>query len=99
MSDKKNIDYTDDKIIQEIYECANNTFGHGIAVPSNSHPCGWDWIDFEGMDNVLTDKIFLADINDGSYDYHEFDGLMLKEILAITEGKFLFEINCNVDWE
>lgn len=100
MGVQKGVDYTSDEIIKEIYDCAMNVLGHGIAVPSNNHPCGWDWIDFEYIDgDILEYKFNPNQISNGNYEDSEYDWLTLKEILIKANGKFLFEINCSIDWE
>lgn len=101
MSVKKGIDYTSDEIIKAIYDCAMNVYCHGIAVPSNNHPCGWDWLDFEYIDedNILEHEFSLSDISNGVYDEHDYESLTLKEILIETEGRFLFELNTRISWE
>lgn len=101
MSVKKGIDYTSDEIIKEIYNGAMNVFCHGIAVPSDSHPCGWDWLDFECVDEdeVLEYEFSLSDISNGIYEEHDYEFLTLKEILIKTEGRFLFELNTRISWE
>jgi hypothetical protein len=97
------IDYTSDKVIQDIYTSAMEVFGHGIAVPSELHPCGWAWIDFSYIDivagdNILIHTFYCSEINDG-WGEDSLDGLTLKQILEKTEGRFLFEINTNIDWD
>lgn len=102
MSVKKEIDYTSDEIIKEIYDCAMNVFCHGIAVPSDRHPCGWDWLDFECIvdeNDVLEYEFSLSEISGGIYEDHDYEFLTLKEILIETEGKFLFELNTWINWE
>lgn len=101
MSFKKGIDYTTDESIKEVYIAAKEVFGNGIAVPSNQHPCNWDWIDFSYVENeeeVLSYQFDLSDISDGIYEESEFNGKTLREILIITEGRFLLEINTFVNW-
>ena len=94
------IDYKNDEIIKDIYECAMTVFGHGIAVPSKEHPCGWDWLDFDMVDDrgILNYTFTNSDISDGCHGVNDYEDLTLKKILEVTEGKFLFEINTNVDW-
>lgn len=93
------IDYKDDGIIKEIYNCAMEVFSHGIAVPSEAHPCGWDWLDFDMVDDILTHQFHGYDISGSAYEQHDYDWMTLKEILEENEGRFLFEINTNIDWE
>lgn len=95
------IDYKNDEIIKDIYDCAMTVFGHGIVVPSDNHPCGWDWLDFEcvcGEEYIVDHRFSAFEISNGAYEDHKYEGMTLKEILEITGGKFLFEINTNVDW-
>ena len=98
MSCRKGTDYTNDDVLKEIYICATEVFTDGIAVPDNSHPCGWSWIDFDGVDDILTYKFKCEDINNNFGD-SELEGMTLKEILIKANGRFLFEINTYVDWE
>lgn len=99
MGFKQGVDYTKDEIIQEVYNCAMNVFGEGIAVPSLNHPCGWDWLDFKEVDDILTYEFMNYDISNGVYDSPEQEGRTLKEILIAHKGRFLFEINTNINWE
>ena len=102
MSVKKGIDYTSDEIIEGIYDYAMNVYCHGIAVPSDVHPCGWGWLDFEGIideNEILEYKFSLSDISNGIYEEHDYEFLTLKEILIKTEGRFLFELNTWINWE
>ena len=94
------IDYTNEEVLKQIYHGAMEIFGQGIAVPSDVHMCGWDWINFDYVDgDILEHKFDATDISNGIYDRHEFSGLTLKEILIKTKARFLFEINCDVNWE
>lgn len=102
MGVKEGVDFKDSEVLKQIYTGAMEVFGQGIAIPSDNHMCGWDWIDFEYVDNaeeILEYRFDSTDISNGIYGRHEFSGLTLKEILIKTKGRFLFEINCNVDWE
>lgn len=99
MGVKNGVDYTSDEILKEIYTGAMEVFGGVIVVPSEYHPCGWDWIDFSNIEDILVDCFDICDISKGIYDDHAYADLTLKEILNKTKGKFLFEINCNVNWE
>lgn len=92
-----------DKLIQDIYDCAIHVYGHGIAVPSKTHPCGWAWINFEDIDiedgdNILIHAFDCSDINDG-WGENDLEGLTLKQILEKTKGKFLFEITTYINWD
>lgn len=89
----------DDQIIKDIFNCANEVYGQGIAIPSSNHPCGWDWLDFSCTDDILTDIFYPYNVSNGIYEFHKVEDKTLKEILEITEGKFLFEINTCLDWE
>jgi hypothetical protein len=102
MGVKEGVDFKDPEVLQQIYTGAMKVFGQGILVPSDVHICGWDWIDFNSIDedeNILEYKFDIRDISNGIYDRHNFSGLTLKEILIKTEGRFLFNINCDVNWE
>lgn len=105
---RKGLNFNDNQIIKDIYDCACEVYGNGIAVPTQSgHTCGWDWLDFSYIhekDNedseyhILNYKFEGGDVSNGC-NSGDFVGLTLKQILEITEGKFAFEVNCNnVDW-
>ena len=96
MGVKEGVDYTSDEILREIYDCAMNVFCKGIAAPDDCHPCGWSWIDFNIVDDILTYEFEQDDINDNLGD-SKYVGNTLREILIKTEGKFLFEINTFVN--
>lgn len=101
---KKNIDYKSDKTILDIYDCAMNISRHGIAVPSKNM-WGWSWIDFTYIqnaddDNILNHEFNSSEINDGMSESDElYEGLTLKNILQLTEGKFRFGINTDINWD
>lgn len=77
----------------EIMECAKDIFCNGIYVPCDVHPCGWDFISFENIEDNNIEYVFEnEDISDGIYDgSHDYDGLNLEEVLEKTKGKFQFE--------
>lgn len=93
----------DDSVLLEIYDAAMNVFCKGIYVPCDRHPCGWDFISFEWIDNnTYEDSIFcysfdIGDISDGTYDIHPYERMTLKEILKETKGDYCFEIG-QIDW-
>ena len=98
--------YTSDKDLKDIYNCAMNVSIHGIGVPSNN-PWGYSWIDFELLEmmhhenihETILNHIFNQDeINEGIGD-DEFNNKTLKDILTMTKGKFRFGINTYIDWE
>ncbi len=100
MGVKEGVDYTKNEILEEIYDCAMNVFCHGIYVKSDKHPCGWDFLDFEYIsenESILEYKFGVSDISNGCYEDHIYEGLTLKEILIIAEGKFCFEFQ-DIDW-
>jgi len=99
MGVKEGVDFKDPEVLQQIYIGAMEVFGGVIVVPSEYHPCGWDWIDFSNVEDILTHNFDICEISKGIYDDHAYADLTLKEILVLTKGRFLFEINCDVGWE
>lgn len=99
MGVKKGVDFTKNEVILDIYSCAIEVFSGGIYIPSGNHICGWDWLDFSNIDDVLTYRFDFYDISDGIYKHPEQYDKTLKEVITETKGRFLFEINTNVDWE
>ncbi|APR02553.1 hypothetical protein EXM90_19095 [Clostridium botulinum] len=97
---RNELDFNDNITILDIYSCANEVFGEGIAVPvENGHPCGWEWLDFKFIDDILTDKFESSDISNGCGN-GEYEDLTLKEILLKTNGKFAFEVNeYTINWD
>lgn len=97
---RKELDFANDVTISDIYKCAIEVFGSGIAVPiNNGHPCGWEWLDFEYVDNILKHKFDSNEISGGCGN-GDYENLTLKEILFKTNGKFAFEVNRNtIDWD
>ncbi|MDV3428419.1 MAG: hypothetical protein LIR50_15595 [Bacillota bacterium] len=98
--------YTSNKYLKDIYNCAMNVSRHGIGVPSNN-PWGYSWIDFEllktmhseDIHETILNHIFDQDeINEGIGD-EEFNNKTLKDILTISEGKFRFGIDTYINWE
>lgn len=98
---RSELNFNDDAVIIEIFECAVEVLGGGIAVPTSTHPCGWDWLDLEfiGKENILEHQFESSDISNG-YGNSEYEGLTLREILLKTNGKFAFQVGCcTIDWE
>lgn len=88
------MELTNENLI-EIVKCGKEVFCNGIFISCNYHPCGWDFLSFENIEEyieVLDYKFDDEDISDGVYDYHPLNGKTLKEILIKTELKFEFEI-------
>lgn len=91
--ENKNIKIDDD-ILVEIVRVAKEVFGNFIFVPSDEHPCGWDTLSFdeiEEYDEILEYKFDHHDISNGCYSNHEYEGKTLREILVETKNKFEFE--------
>lgn len=98
---RKELDFNDNKTISDIYNCANEVYGGGIAVPvdGGGHPCGWEWLDFEDVDNILEHEFEDYEISNGCSN-GDYTDRTLKEILKMTNGKFAFEVNVNtIDWD
>jgi hypothetical protein len=93
----------EDITMNEIIKCAKKVFCNGIYVPSNYHPCGWDFISFDNIDELSQGKydanyIFNNyDICQGVYDEHEYEDCTLRDILEQTNGKMAFELS-TIDW-
>ena len=97
---REELDFNKDETITEVFKCAKEVYGSGIAVPVEyGHPCGWEWLDFSNIDDILKDKFDDSDISNGC-GVGEYTDLTLKEILLKTKGKFAFEVNVNtIDWD
>lgn len=98
--------YTSDKDLKDIYNCAMDVGGHGITIPSHN-PWRYSWIDFEllktmhdqNINETILNHVFdETEINEGIGD-DEFNNKTLKDILTMTKGKFRFGINTYIDWE
>ena len=102
---KDKLEFASNEFMKEMYE-SSKFFGDGIYIYYNRpcamreeiHPCGWDFISFEHIDNddkdyCIYNYIFgLEDITNNIYSSHPFDGLTLKEILEkIGESNWSFE--------
>lgn len=99
---RKDLNFKNDKTIVDIFNCAKEVYGYGIAVPVyDGHPCGWEWLGFENIDdkeNILTYEFEDADISNGCSS-GDYIGRTLKGILEMTEGRFVFEVNTNnINW-
>lgn len=83
--------------IEIVFDAAKEYFGDGIYVKSGQHPCGWDWISFESIDDydeLFSHEIEIFDISNGIYYNHEFEGLTIPIILGIVgESGFCFELS------
>jgi len=90
--------------IRDVISAAKEIFCNGIYIPSDYHPCGWDFISFEDIDkdeegNYDVGYIFkIYDISGGNYDIHDYTDCTLQEILEKTDGKFSFE-RSGIDWD
>lgn len=91
--EKKKLTLTDELLIN-IVEVAKESFCDGIYVPCDEHPCGWDFISFDDIEDseeVLEYEFTDINISNGIYAFHKFENKTLKEILTETECKFNFE--------
>lgn len=93
MEQKEKFVEINDEYIKEIYECAMKYFGNGIYVKSeDGHPCGWDFINFNMIDNDDEDynmdnyTFECSNISDccGS---DEFCGRTLKQVILLVGMK------------
>lgn len=83
-----------DELLVEIVKVAKETFCNGLYVPCEKHPCGWDFISFDDIEEyeeILEYKFEISDITNNIYYDHDFEDKTLKEILTITEYQFNFE--------
>jgi len=75
------------------------SFAEGIYVPSDAHPCGWDFISleyYEVEDDVEEQPIESYEISNG-YGSEEFADCTLLEILKKVHGQVAFE-KSQIDW-
>lgn len=94
-------------LVQDIYNAAADDFCNGIYVPAskdNGHPCGWDFISFEMIDNDNSaNNIFTHVFDASTYEISngfgsiEYSDKTLLEILKICHGEVAFEKN-QIDW-
>lgn len=71
--------------IEDIYKGAKEVFCNGIYVKSSAHPCGWDFISFEGLDfpsDAFDEPIGIYAISGGNYDTHDFADMTLEDIIS-----------------
>jgi len=84
-------------LVSDVYSAAKNIFCNGIYVKSNAHPCGWDFISFEfasSVKDMFKEEVQVEDISGGCYNYHDYEGKSVAEILSIVGEKgYCFEIN------
>ena len=93
MSNKTLEEFSNKWLIQ-IVDAARNVFGNCIYIESAKHPCGWDRLEFEDIEeieDVLEYEFSLYDITNYIYEDHLWDGLTLKEILTKNSPKWGFE--------
>lgn len=91
--EKKDLELTDDILI-DIVSCAKEVFCQGVYIYCDEHPCGWDFINFDCIDDyeeVLEYKFDNYDISGGCYCSHKYENKTLKEILIDNECRFEFE--------
>jgi hypothetical protein len=100
--------FSDDEITLDLAKYVYNgakSFAEGIYVPnhpeidSSGHPCNWDFIDFEDIENE--DEIESYPFEDwqisNGYGSEEFTNCTLLEILKKVHGQVAFELN-QIDW-
>lgn len=94
MEQKDKFTEVNDEYAEEIFKAAKRHFCNGIYVKTeNQHPCGWDFISFEFMDDV-DEEIGLCDISNYIYEEHDYSFMRLIDILKIVGMKgWCFEIN------
>lgn len=102
--------FLSDEFLEEMVKIST-LFGGGIYINYNYtesvkdyyiHPCGWDFLSFEGIDidderskeeaqdydcSVFNYIFETEDFSNGIYEKHPFDGYTLKEILKIVGEK------------
>lgn len=97
MNNKKNNTDISKEYIEEIYIGAKEIFCDGIYVKSDAHPCGWDFIsfeDFETSDDLFEQPFGIHYINNGRYDYHEFEDKTVEDIIKkVGANGWCFEIS------
>jgi len=86
-----------EKFVKDVYNVAQS-IADGIYVPSNAHPCGWDFISFEDIDewSVAEEPISYYCISNG-YGSEDYGDCTLLEILKKVHGQVAFELN-QIDW-
>ena len=97
--------FEDNEITLELAKYVYNgakSFAEGIYVPNdepNGHPCGWDFISFEYIENENDVENYLFDNSDISNGYgsEAFTDKTLLEILQMIHGQVAFELN-QIDW-
>jgi len=87
-------------LVKYIYDAAVDVFCNGIYIPTsdNGHPCGWDFVSFEMIDNDdSADEIFAHEFEDyevsNGFGSVEYIDKTLLEILKLCHGQVAFELN------
>lgn len=86
---------------EQIWKGAQS-FANGVYVPTakgEGHPCGWDFISFEGLE-VSTDveSVPIEDYNiSKGYGSESYQDKTLFEILQECNGVIAFEMS-QIDW-
>ena len=97
--------FSDDEITLDLAKYVYNgakSFAEGIYVPNsepNGHPCGWDFVNFEYIEDegdVENYRFECSDISNG-YGSEEFIDCTLLEILKKVHGQVAFELD-QIDW-
>ena len=82
--------------IFNMFAHANRCMEHGIYIPSTTHPCCWDFIDFSYM-NDPEEPIDLEWISGGCYKSHPCADKTLQEILeADNRWEYLIQ---DIEWQ
>lgn len=86
-NDKEVFTEINEEYAMEVYKCAHQFFGDGIYVKSDNHPCGWDFISFEMFEvpsDMLDEPLDNNAINDGNYDYSDFENKAMLDVLKMV---------------
>ena len=98
---EKILEFASDEFVNEMYLAAVESFCGGIfvnygradkdiVISYDIHPCGWDFVSFENIDNDYKDECVynylfqVEDFSNGIYSQHPLEGKTLKEILQIV---------------
>ena len=87
---------TDDEILREMFIGATEYFCNGIYIATSNHSCGWDFLQFDGLESwedlknlkIGHDEYVL---NHGNYIQADEDDKFLIDVLNKNGWKFEFE--------
>lgn len=69
-----------EEYIKEILKLSKEMFGGNLYIKCDFHPCGWDKIDIEDIEDIYS-SIPIENISNNIYNEHQFEDISLYDII------------------